>query len=330
MNILDAFTGGATKRAEGRNMMMAMEGNRIANANLHAGNQAGLNYVSQGEQSALDRIEQGRRGALGYLDQGRADALGYLQQGGQGARAAYAPMTQFAERYADGVPMYDDALGLGGADGRARALSAFQANPGYQWAQDQALDGIMRRQNAMGMLAGGNTLAALQERGMGLANQEYGSWLDRLGQLDARRQQLGYGAMSQSAQGLAGIDMANAGRMADVAYNSGAAGANYDYGAGNTSANLMYGAGNRRADLSSQFGRDQAGLVSGMTDRMSTSNRNIGAAEAAGTTNAINFGISLANLAAGGLGSMFGGGGNWRPDGAAYGGRSSAASWMPY
>jgi hypothetical protein len=160
----------------------------------------------------------------------------------------------------------------------------------------------------------------------------------------ARRQQLGYGALSQSAQGLAGLAQGQGARLADLVYGAGATGAGYDFNAGNTSANMMYGAGGRRADMTTALGRDQAGLVNGMTDRMSTSSRNIGNAETAGASNAINFGMALASLAAGGMGMGAGGGGgglggmlsslstagNWRPDSAAVGGRSSAGSWMPY
>lgn len=45
---------------------------------------------------------------------------------------------------------------------------------------DQSLEGVARKANALGGGLGGNTLAALSDRAGNMANQEYGSWLDRL------------------------------------------------------------------------------------------------------------------------------------------------------
>ena len=84
--------------------------------------------------------------------------------------------------------LYGDALGLNGAEGNARATGAFQAGPGYDFAVDESMRAAERAASAGGTLSSGNLLAALQDRGNNLANQEYGSWLDRLN--------------GQSAQGL--------------------------------------------------------------------------------------------------------------------------------
>jgi len=84
--------------------------------------------------------------------------------------------------------MYSNALGLNGAKGNTAATGAFQAGPGYQFALDQGTQAALRGASAGGMLNSGNTLTALAQYGQGLANQEYGSWLNRL--------------QGQSAQGL--------------------------------------------------------------------------------------------------------------------------------
>jgi hypothetical protein len=76
--------------------------------------------------------------------------------------------------------LYGDALGLNGADGNARATGAFQAGPGYDFAMDQGTQAALRGASAGGMLNSGNTLTALSQYGQGLANQEYGGWLNRL------------------------------------------------------------------------------------------------------------------------------------------------------
>lgn len=105
--------------------------------------------------------------------------------------------------------MYSNALGLNGADGNAAATGAFQAGPGYQFALDQGTQAALRGASASGMLNSGNTLTALAGYGQGLANQEYGSWLDRLngasnqGMQAAAGQAAGYGAKSELYQGTA-------------------------------------------------------------------------------------------------------------------------------
>jgi hypothetical protein len=93
--------------------------------------------------------------------------------------------------------MYSNALGLNGAAGNEAATGAFQAGPGYQFAVDQSLQAALRGASAGGNIASGNTLAALQDRGNGLADQEFGSWLDRLN----GQSQVGLGAAGQQQQG---------------------------------------------------------------------------------------------------------------------------------
>ena len=89
-----------------------------------------------------------------------------------------------AERYGRGSEMYANALGLGGAAGNEAAQGAFQEGPGYDYAVQQALQGVMRNASSLGNVASGNTAIALQDRGNQLANQEYGGWLDRLSGYD--------------------------------------------------------------------------------------------------------------------------------------------------
>lgn len=76
--------------------------------------------------------------------------------------------------------MYANANGLNGADGNAAAVKAFQAGPGYEFAVNESMRAAERAASAGGSLASGNLIAALQDRGNSLANQEYGGWLDRL------------------------------------------------------------------------------------------------------------------------------------------------------
>lgn len=141
------------------------------------------------------RLGASRTAGLGYLDAGRTGALDSLTAAGD----VYRPLMS---KYGAATSLGLDALGVNGPEGNARATNAFQAGPGYNWMVDQSLEGVARKANALGMGAGGNTLAALSDRAGNLANQEYGSWLDRLG---------GYVSPELSAtSGLAGTTAAKA------------------------------------------------------------------------------------------------------------------------
>jgi hypothetical protein len=93
--------------------------------------------------------------------------------------------------------MSGNALGLNGEAGNAAATDAFHAGPGYQFSMDQGTQAALRGASASGSLASGNTLTALQKFGTGLADQEYGSWLDRLSGAS------GQGLQAASGQGAA-------------------------------------------------------------------------------------------------------------------------------
>lgn len=111
----------------------------------------GSNYINTGEQKSGD-----------YLTQ----AAGQFQPWQQTGTAANS--------------MVANALGLNGADGAAAATDAFQAGPGYGWTLDNAIQGANRAAAAGGMGASGNALIAAQDRAAQVANQSWGSWLDRL------------------------------------------------------------------------------------------------------------------------------------------------------
>ncbi|ANW00686.1 hypothetical protein [Bradyrhizobium icense] len=130
---------------------------------------------SAGEAAHQNRLmlAQNKREGTDILRQGEASSLASLDKAG----GYYAPL---ASKYGAATTLGLDALNVNGPEGAARARAAFQASPGYDWMVDQSLEGIARKANALGVSAGGNTLAALSDRAGNLANQEYGSWLDRL------------------------------------------------------------------------------------------------------------------------------------------------------
>lgn len=93
-------------------------------------------------------------------------AQGTMAQGQQNALAAQAPFQQAGQQ----------ALG----QMLPQVTGGFQATPGYQWTQNEAMRGVQNSAAANGLLSSGSTLKALQDRSAGLANQEYGTYWNRL------------------------------------------------------------------------------------------------------------------------------------------------------
>ncbi|WP_170545303.1 hypothetical protein [Ruegeria arenilitoris] len=87
----------------------------------------------------------------------------------------------------------------------------FQATPGYQFALDQGQTAIDNSAAARGNVFSGATLKAQQEFGTGLANQEYGNYLNRL---------TGQAAQGQAAAGNMATAGANYGAGAGAAYGA--------------------------------------------------------------------------------------------------------------
>jgi hypothetical protein len=149
-----------------------------------------------GQGSALAAIGQAQPDRLAALQGGYDTASGFYQR----ARDLYNP---YAETGLQAWNQTADAAGVNGAGGYDRARGAFQASPGYQWNVSQALDQTNRAAGAAGELYSGNTASALQDRASNLANQEYGTYYDRLQGISDR----GYNAVGAQA----GIDQGQGG-----------------------------------------------------------------------------------------------------------------------
>lgn len=120
------------------------------------------NQINRGNANAQEELASGLKKARAPLNQA-ADIYG-----------------QFGQQFQPGISTYLGSLGLGGPEAQTQAVNSFQTSPGYQFGVDEALKGIMRNYAATGGTASGNVLEALQQRGLNLANQEYGNWQNRL------------------------------------------------------------------------------------------------------------------------------------------------------
>lgn len=182
MGLFDALTGDPAKAAAAQNTAL-----------LNANQTAGTTTLQNGQTQAL--------GALGN------------------AAGAYAPVTSLANQFQGGTNLYLDSLGVNGATGNAAATSAFQAAPGYQYQVDQALDGVNRAGAATGVLAGGNTLAALSDRAGNMANQAYGTWQQNLSGVNNNNLQAtenAAGGISGADTNMAGVDTGTANSIANL------------------------------------------------------------------------------------------------------------------
>lgn len=204
MGLFDIFTGDPAKEAAEKNRQLLL----------------------QNQTTGTNTLTGGQTNSLAALDS---------------AATAYDPLKSLAAKYGGGTSLYLDSLGVNGADGNARATGAFQAGPGYQYAVDQSLEGINRKANAAGGLVGGNTLAALSDRAGNMANQEYGSWQDRLGGLISPELSATSGAaagLGALGVGKAGIYQDTAGKIAGLGTNT----ANNVAGQNTQEANAVMGA----------------------------------------------------------------------------------------
>jgi hypothetical protein len=94
---------------------------------------------------------------------------------------AYGSLSGLAGKYGQATTTYLNALGVNGADAARTAQQSFVNNPGNDAAITAGLDAINRRRAAAGMTNSGNADLDALTFGQNQQNQQYGSWLDRLG-----------------------------------------------------------------------------------------------------------------------------------------------------
>lgn len=230
--------------------------------------QAGVNYFMgdlQGGQSLSDvnrSIQAGRgydtgAGAAGQYDTGVG---GRLESGLGGAVSQYDKaidrsgqgLDQFSQTlspYAEGgQAAYQKQLAFTGALGpeaQQAAYEGYNASPEQDWLQEQMRRETDNYASATGQSQGGNVLAELQRRALGLAQQDFGKSFNRLGQTA----NLGGQAASQLATGQLGSGQFDAGMMGNL-------------------GQMRYGAGQQLAGQLGQTTSALAGLQQqqGLTD----------------------------------------------------------------
>lgn len=177
MGIFDIFTNDSAEKAAAANKQLSLDNAAAQRAIYGDYGQTALTDIGRGTTSAVGALTSGRDEGIdaisGGVAQSRADATGAI--------GAFAPLTALGAKYGGATSLYLDALGVNGGAGSDRAKAAFTTGPGYQFNLDQQLKATENSAAARGGALSGNALSALQDRATGLASQEYGSYLDRLG-----------------------------------------------------------------------------------------------------------------------------------------------------
>lgn len=283
MGLFDIFTGAPAKRAAeqqrqylsgvlGQNTGMLNEARTGGLAALQGGQTGALDAlrggfgqartdIQGGLPPALDALYRGRNAGVEALTGSQTGALNELRGGVQAAAGAYDPLLQAGGRYGklggDAGTMLSNALGLGGQAGIDAARGAFKAGSGYEFALNQGLEAANRNAAAGGNV-GGNALVELQNRGQGLANQEYGNYLKNLQGVAGL-----YSPLESQALGAAGAGQGQA-------FLTGATGG----------ANIMTGTGQRLADLQAGTGARAAGLYGDQAKNLADLSTRLGGGEA--------------------------------------------------
>lgn len=202
--------------------------------------------------NATDAIKSGIEKNMGLLNSFDKRSNSIIENFGKKSIGDYTSAIGSFDPYVaagkDATGLYSDALGLNGSEGNARATGAFQTGPGYRFALDQGTQAALRGASAAGMLNSGNTLTELTKFGQGLADQEYGSWLDRLNGLGAQG--------LQAASGQAGAYSNRAGGYRDYAGDR--------VGLAGSVLQGRMGLNNDMAQVQAQEAAQQGGLFGGL------------------------------------------------------------------
>lgn len=185
------------------------------------------------------------------IQQGVSQAQPYLTNGVNALNNYYgmatSPLSSVFSGASPAISSYADAIGANGAAGNARAVAAFQNNPGYQFQLNQGLQAIDRGAASRGMLTSGNTLNAEQQYGTNLANTSWQNYLNSFSPMLSLAGGAAGGLAStfanQGNQNLA-ANQSNAQLLYGANTAQGQAKADADYANLNASANMWNALGN--------------------------------------------------------------------------------------
>jgi hypothetical protein len=131
-------------------------------------------------------------------------------------------------------------LGLSGAGAQQQAMQAFQESPGQAFLRERGQQAILRGASATGGLGGARVQEALQQQGIGFAQQDLQNQLARLSGIAGQGQ-----AVTSNIAGLGAQQAANVGNLLQAG--------------GQAQASGILGAQQARGQLTGQIGAGLAG-----------------------------------------------------------------------
>lgn len=169
---------------------------------------SGEQAAAQSRRATTKAVKKGFGAQKKFLQKGTKQQVNSLSQG-------LAPFEDLYGQGQQGREAYMDALGLGGEAGSLGARNMFTESPGYQYEQEMMRENAFRDNARYGGLRSGDTGMDLARYQQNLSNQEWGSWLDRLGglgdsSLSAAQGQAGVLTNIGNAYGNQGTNLANA------------------------------------------------------------------------------------------------------------------------
>ncbi len=226
-------------------------------------NQAASAY-EQGAELAQDAASGARADITGGADRGRGD----IQGGYAGAESALGGLTDL-QQYGDQAAQSIDSYDVTGQRSRLGELYDqgfdFEADPGYQFRQQQGEESINRAASARGGRNSGRTYKELAQFNQGLASNEYNRAYQR------RMQGAGMADQSQNMLALNQAGRTDAAALAAQHNQMGLAGVGYGAQGqiagmratqGSQLAGLGMGAAGQLAGIQGQLGQQQLGMQS--------------------------------------------------------------------
>ena len=134
-------------------------------------------------------LRSGLEGSLAGITEG-------LDRAGESIAQGQQFLQPFAGAGGQAIGLQAALSGAAGAEAQQQAFANYTASPGQEFLRNRGERALLRNSGAIGGLGGGRVRQALQQQGIGLAQQDFNNQFNRLGQLS----QFGLQGAGQQAQ----------------------------------------------------------------------------------------------------------------------------------
>lgn len=189
-------------------------------------------------------------GAEQALNTGLSGATSAVQGGVDAATGTLSPYTSAGS---SAITLQADLSGANGPAAQQAAFAQYNESPEVAYQREQAEKSVLRNASATGGLQSGSVLSELQRQAVGLAQQDYGNYFNRIGDVA--------GLGSSAAGTAANIQATGGGQIGDYNYGTGIATAGGRTDAGNAIAGNVSDTTSALADLVAAQGGDLSQII---------------------------------------------------------------------